>query len=185
MSHSLRGYFLVAGSQLRDPNFFKTAVLMVEHGPEGAMGLVVNRPSSVSVSQALTGHLDMPDNGELVYVGGPVEPSALFVIHNADQMDPSEGPVVPGVFMGSSADIFEEVVTECSPDLKYRVFCGCAGWGPGQLEQELSRCDWLTVKADSEMIFQDNAYEIWDQLVSRCFQKNRLLPFACEHPEWN
>ncbi|MEZ6064414.1 MAG: YqgE/AlgH family protein [Planctomycetaceae bacterium] len=99
---SLKGCFLVAGCRLRDPNFFKTAVLIIEHGVEGAMGLVVNRPSSISVSNALSGTIDLPEHGELVHVGGPVEPNALFILHSAGELDSAEQPVLPGLYVASS-----------------------------------------------------------------------------------
>ena len=185
---SLRGQFLIAGSRLRDPNFFKTAVLIVEHGPDGAMGLVVNRPSSVTVAHALTGHLELPENHELVYVGGPVEPAALFVIHNSEQIDPTESPVVPGVFMGSSAEVFQDILEageNDDEDLRYRVYCGCAGWGPGQLEDELDRGDWFTMSANSGFVFHTDPYAVWDELLRQSYQNRRLLSLECEHPEWN
>jgi putative transcriptional regulator len=188
MSQSLRGHFLVAGCRLRDPNFFKTAVLIVEHGPDGAMGLVINRPLSVTVAQALTGHLDMPKNSDLVYCGGPVEPAALFVVHNSPDLDPDESPVIPGLYMGSSPEVFESIVCDgCSQaqKLEYRVYCGCAGWGPGQLDGELARGDWLTLPADPRYVFHPDPYAVWDDLLARSFRSRRVVPVSCEHPEWN
>lgn len=188
MSESLRGHFLIAGCRLRDPNFFKTAVLIVEHGDDGAMGLVINRPSSVTVAHALTGHLDLPKNKDLVYVGGPVEPAALFVIHDSADLDPDEIAIVPGIYMGSSAQVFEDIVCECDGDkraLHYRVYCGCAGWGPGQLEGELARGDWMILPADSKYVFHPDPYAVWDELLGNSFRANRLLALACDHPEWN
>jgi len=188
MSESLRGRILIAGCQLRDSNFFKTAVLIVEDGPDGAMGLVINRPSSVTIARALTGHLELPENEELVYMGGPVEPAALFVVHNSAELDPDEDAVIPGVYMGSSAEVFEDIVCRAdvpSPSLKYRVYCGCAGWGPGQLEGELERGDWHILPADASFIFHADPYSVWDELLAKTFQSKRILPQCCEHPEWN
>ena len=71
----IKGQFLIAGKQMRDPNFYRSVVLMVEHGESGAMGLVVNRPSNVSGARALSEHFDLPESDQLVYVGGPVEPA--------------------------------------------------------------------------------------------------------------
>jgi len=188
MNESLRGQVLIAGCQLRDQNFFKTAVLIVEDSTDGAMGLVINRPSSVTIARALTGHLDLPENEELLYLGGPVEPTALFVVHNSPTLDPDEDAVVPGVYMGSSAEIFEDILCQCEnsyQELKYRVYCGCAGWGPGQLAEELSRGDWLTLPADPGFVFHENPYLLWDELLTQTYRSKRLLPVHCEHPEWN
>jgi len=188
MSESLRGQILIAGCQLRDVNFFKSAVLIVEDSPDGAMGLVINRPSSITIARALTGHLDLPENEDLVYMGGPVEPAALFVVHNSAELDPEEDAVGPGIYMGSSAEVFEDIVCQCDCQekrLKYRVYCGCAGWGPGQLEDELERGDWLTIPADPSFIFHDNPYLLWDELLAQTFRARRILSVRCDHPEWN
>jgi len=188
MSNSLRGQFLVAGPKMRDPTFFKSAVLIVEHGPDGAMGLIVNQPSDFTVANALKGHINLPENQDLVYCGGPVEPDNLFVVHNSEALDPTEMPVVSGVFMGSSSDVFEDILQaslEDQEELVYRVFAGCSGWGPEQLEGELSRGDWLTISADAELVFHDDPYQIWDNLITKSFEAKRILPIDCDHPEWN
>ncbi len=179
---------MVAGPKMRDPNFFKSAVLIVEHGPDGAMGLIVNQPSPVTVSHALQGHLSLPENQELVYLGGPVEPNNLFVVHNSADLDPTEMPVVGGVFMGSSSDVFEDILQaslEEQDGLVFRVFAGCAGWGPDQLEGELSRGDWFTISADADFIFHEDPYQIWDHLIAKSYEAKRILPIDCDHPEWN
>lgn len=187
MPDSLRGQFLVAGSKLRDPNFFKTAVLLIEHGEDGAMGLVVNRPSSVTVSNALAGHFDLPETGDLVYLGGPVEPAALFILHSAREFDPSEPSVLPGLYVASSASVFSEVVeASCQGSgPHYRVFSGCAGWAPKQLEQELARGDWLVVPGRADLVFHSDPYAVWDHLLMEVYKAKRLLSVECDHPEWN
>lgn len=160
---------------------------MVEHGPDGAMGLVVNRPSSVTVAHALSEHFQLPETDDLVYVGGPVEPSALFILHNAPHLDEGERPVIPGLFVGSSADAFETIVrnaAEGDPDIKFRIFSGCAGWGAGQLEGELCRGDWLQVPACCKALFED-PYELWDRMLTKSRELNPLAPFRSGNPEWN
>jgi putative transcriptional regulator len=188
MSQSLRGHFLIAVPKLRDSNFFKTVVLMVEHGADGAMGLVINRPSSISVASALQGHFEIPDDGELVYTGGPVEPVALFLLHDAPFLDPDERPVIEGLFMGSSAEAFERVLqahADGNQEVHLRVFSGCAGWGPGQLEEELGRGDWLTCPACEEMIYAEDPYDVWDRVYQTSLAAHRLLSLDCPNPELN
>jgi putative transcriptional regulator len=180
---------LVAGQNLRDRNFFKTVVLMVEHGPDGAMGLVINRPSSVTVAHALSEHFKLPETDDLVFVGGPVEPSSLFIVHNSQDLDSEESPVIPGVHVGSSPGVFERVVTssaEGNPDLRFRIFCGCAGWGPLQLEGELARGDWYLAPAACETVFHENPYDLWELILSKLSAANALLPKSRpKKPEWN
>lgn len=188
MSNSLRGKFLIAGAKLRDSNFFKSVVLIVEHGPEGSMGLIINHPSENTVSYALQEHLQLPETQDLVYVGGPVEPTNLFVIHNSEALDPTEMPVVEGVFMGSSSEVFVEILQASLAEkqgLVYRVFAGCSGWGPGQLEEELERGDWFTVDADARFVFHKDPYQVWDELICRSYQTKRFFSIQCDHPEWN
>ena len=188
MSESLQGKFLIAGKALHDPNFFKTVVLIVEHGEDGAMGLVVNRPSSVTVAHALSEHFNLPETDDLVYVGGPVEPAALFVLHNAPQLDDKGTFVVPDVYVGSSAGVFERVVraaVEGAADLHFRIFSGCAGWASDQLESEMARGDWFLHPASAEWIIHEDPYEVWDLLLQKSFEEKRILPHLTQNPEWN
>ena len=188
MTESLRGQFLISAKHLRDPNFFKTVILLLEHNQHGAMGLVVNRPSSVTVSQVLSEHFELPDTGEVVFMGGPVEPGNLFILHNADELDFSESPPLAGVFVGCTKDVFESVVSavaEGDEEARFRVFSGCAGWSPKQLEGEIGRGDWVLQDASPEFVFHKDPYDIWDTLM-RTFQRaHQLVPTASEHPEWN
>jgi putative transcriptional regulator len=188
MGDSLRGQFLIAARHLRDPNFYKSVVLIVEHNDGGAMGVVINRPSGVTLANALKKHFELPDNGELVYVGGPVEQNALFILHNAEDLALAETPILPGLFAGSSPEIFEKIMeraTETDSDLRFRVFFGCAGWAPEQLEGELSRNDWLQVPADAELALSPDPYVLWDELLSLHRQRNPLVPDVQGDPECN
>ena len=184
----IKGQFLIAGKQMRDPNFYRSVVLMVEHGESGSMGLVVNRPSNVSVARALSEHFDLPESDQLVYVGGPVEPAALFVLHSAGEFEAEASDVVPGIFVGSSPDVFERVIEQVvggSDDLEFRVFAGCAGWGPGQLEGELEHGDWHILPAVAPEILPGDPYTLWDELVERIHETNRTIPPTPGNPEWN
>ncbi|MFN0052326.1 MAG: YqgE/AlgH family protein [Planctomycetales bacterium] len=176
MPDSLRGQLLIAGRSLRDPNFFRSVVLIVEHGSEGAMGLIINRPSGITVAQALKQHFDLPETGEMVHVGGPVENNALFILHNAEDLDATEKPVLEGTFLGTSPDTFESVIrraAEQDPNLKFRVYFGCAGWAPQQLEGELGRNDWLVYPAAVEHVFHPEPYAVWEQVLA-AYRKSRL-----------
>lgn len=188
MFDSLRGQFLIAAKKLVDPNFYRSVVLIVEHNDEGAMGLVVNRPSSVSVANALAEHFDLSRTDDLVYIGGPVQPSALFVLHNRSELDPHEVAVVPGLYVGSSADVFESVVHSAvdeESEMQFRIFCGCAGWAPGQLEGEIDRGDWFHVPATAEMLFCEDPYDVWDALRCQVHRSPELMPDLPGRPEWN
>lgn len=188
MSARLRGQCLIAATHLKDPHFFKTVVLIVEHGEHGAMGLVLNRPSTILVSHALSKHFDLPNTGDLVHVGGPVEPAALLVLHNAGELSNEEPAVAPGVYIGSSAEAFEEVVRRIGAQdewLRYRIYSGCAGWAPGQLEGELARGDWFTADPLPDIVYADDPYEIYPRMLQHHFEAHRLLPHPDANPQWN
>jgi putative transcriptional regulator len=152
------------------------------------MGLIVNRPSGVPVCKALAGHFDLPESSYQVFVGGPVEEAALFILHNSREQDSAARSVAPGVYMGSSPQAFESVIRAASEDesaVKFRVMCGCAGWGPGQLEGELRRADWYLLPATAELVFETDPYQLWDDLHRRSQAEHRLLPAMQGNPELN
>jgi putative transcriptional regulator len=189
MTESLRGYFLIAAKQLRDENFYKTAILILENVDTGSMGLIINRPSSIRVSHALAGHFNLPETEDVVFGGGPVEPSALVIIHD-DVNFKDDGPsVLPGLFVGGSPEAFEKVICEAasSGTLKrcFRVLSGYAGWGPGQLESEISRGDWLVYPACREIVFHDDPYSIYDDLLKRFYEENHILSHRVKDPQSN
>lgn len=187
MSDCFQGEFLIAADSLRDQNFYRTVILILEHNHDGAMGLVVNRPSSIAVDAALGGKstlsLDAP-----VFIGGPVETSALFVLHNHLRPGLQDREVVPGLFLSGSDDSLQSVVDAdngSDEHGQFRVYCGYAGWGPEQLEAEISRGDWLSVPADGATVLEEDPYGIWDVCTRRFRRAHRILPHNVRNPEWN
>ena len=132
---SLRGQLLVAAPDLLDPNFRRTVILVGEHGDEGAMGVVLNRPSPLTVDVAVPPLAGLVEGGELVHVGGPVQSQAIVVL--GDFHDPAEAAAL---VVGSVGFLRGEI--ESAEDVgeleRARVFAGYAGWGPGQLEGEIA-----------------------------------------------
>lgn len=188
MAAKYRGQFLISARHLRDPNFYKTVILLVEHGDHGAMGLVINRPSSILVRNALAGQFSLPKGDDLIYVGGPVEPSALFILHDVVELNGDETPILKGLYVGTNAEAFEQVVQRAASEqqnLKYRIFSGCAGWSPGQLEGEIARGDWLIRPACHDAVFHEDPYVVYDLLLQKYHQQHRLFPTDCPDPERN
>ena len=98
-------------------------------------------------------------------MGGPVEPSALFILHNSFELDRKESPLIPGVFVGSSADVFEQIVrssAEGNPDLLFRIYSGCATGPPINSKGKLPG-DWPSHPAEVDAIFGPNPYMVWDE----------------------
>jgi len=178
---SLRGHLLVAGPTLVDPNFRRTVVLVGEHGEEGAMGLVLNRPSETDVDEAVPPLADLEGVDELVYVGGPVQPEAVVVL--GDFTDPEQAGVL---VVGSIGFLPGEVDRDELGELaRARVYAGYAGWGPGQLEQELEEGSWIVEPAQPEDVFTDAPDQLWSEILRRKGGPFRVLALMPEDPRQN
>jgi putative transcriptional regulator len=161
---SLRGKLLVAGPSLLDTNFWRTVVLIVEHTEEGALGLVLNRPSETSVAEAVPQLEELLDPAERLYIGGPVQPSAVIVL--AEFEDATDAALLAfgdvGVLGTGSSD--DEVPAGVRAG---RAFVGHAGWGPGQLDGELERGDWIVDPARREDAFSIEPEGLWSTVLTR------------------
>jgi putative transcriptional regulator len=155
---------LIAGPALLDPNFWRTVVLVVEHSEEGALGLALNRPSETTVGDASSELEELIDPNELVFIGGPVQPSAVIVL--AQFEDPTDAALMAfddvGV-VGSGSSVEELAVGV----RRSRAFVGHAGWGPGQLDAELERDDWILEPARTEDAFSSEPRELWQGVLTR------------------
>ena len=188
MADSLQGHFLVAANHLKDPNFFRSVILMLEDNDESSMGLVINRPSSIAMDAALSELGKKPAGTEPIFAGGPVETSALFILHSCKDLAANDEEIVSGVYVTGSNDSFESLVSEdvtCNNSCCFRIFCGYAGWGEGQLKAEIERGDWRTLPAENEIVFTEDAYMIWEICKQRLRETNRFLPHSAQNPEWN
>jgi putative transcriptional regulator len=161
---SARGQLLIAGPSLLDPNFWRTVVLVIEHSEEGALGLVLNRPSETSVADAVPQLEELLDPAEPLFVGGPVQPSAVIVL--AEFEDPSDAALIAfgdvGVLGTSSSP--EELTVGVRTG---RAFVGHAGWGPGQLDGEVERGDWILEEATLEDAFSADPRQLWTEVLTR------------------
>ena len=164
MVESLTGQLLLASPALLDPNFRRTVVLISVHSAEGAMGVVLNRPSSVTVGEAVPQLQGAVAEQECVYVGGPVQPGSVVFL--AEFLDPSPaGLLVLGRIGFPAPDADIEELTEATA--RARVFAGFAGWGEGQLEAELDHGDWIAHTALPEDVFTTVPAELWSSVLRR------------------
>jgi putative transcriptional regulator len=160
---SARGQLLIAGPGLLDPNFWRTVVLIVEHSDEGALGLVLNRPSETTVGEAVSEVEQLLDLDDPLYVGGPVQPSALIVLAEFDQ--PDEAALIAFDDIGVLPSGAQE-----DPSLSVRrgrAFVGHAGWGPGQLDDEVDRGDWILEPALPDDAFTRTPTDLWSTVLTR------------------
>lgn len=161
---SVRGQLLIAGPPLVDPNFWRTVVLVVEHSEDGALGLVLNRPSETTVGEAVEELGELVGEDELLFIGGPVQPSSVIVL--AEFEDAGEAAVTAfddvGVLgRGSGPEQLSVGVRQA------RAFVGHAGWGPGQLDSELERDDWILEPATLDDAFSSEPLELWSSVLTR------------------
>jgi putative transcriptional regulator len=160
----LAGQLLLASPALRDPNFERTVVLIGMHSDEGAMGVVLNRPSTLTIGEAAPQLEQAVGDTEAVFVGGPVQPSSIVFL--AEFLDPSPaGVMVLGRIGFPAPDADIEELSEATD--RVRVFAGFAGWGEGQLEAEIEQGDWIAQTALPEDVFTDVPEQLWSRVLTR------------------
>lgn len=156
---SLAGHFLVASPLLLDPNFRQAVILILRHSQDGAMGLVINHPTRLTMMEAWKQVSQKPCGIEdFIYQGGPVE-GPLMVLHT--EPTASQLSVGNGVFLLTEAEEIEWLVEQGAGPMRF--FVGYSGWGAGQLEKELAEGSWLIAPVMKTQLF-DNAENLWDSL---------------------
>ncbi len=159
--NNTKGQLLVASPRLLDPNFAHAIVLMVQHGEDGALGLIVNRPLEITVKEALEQVLEGERTVEgPLHEGGPCE-GPLMVVHC--DPDASQIEVTEGIHFTAEKSQIETLVHNRATPIRF--FVGYAGWSPGQLEKELEGGSWLLTEADRVRVF-DAGESLWSRLVA-------------------
>jgi putative transcriptional regulator len=161
---SARGHLLIAGPSLVDPNFWRTVVLIVEHSEDGALGLVLNRPSETTVGEAVPQLRELLDGEDPVYLGGPVGPSSVIVLARFE--DPGDAALLAFENVGVLGTDFS-VDAPATGVREARAFVGHAGWGPGQLDGELERGDWILEPARIDDAFSADPERLWAAVLTR------------------
>ncbi|HSM35235.1 MAG TPA: YqgE/AlgH family protein [Longimicrobiales bacterium] len=160
---SLKGQLLLSGGGLFDPNFRHTVVLIGEHDERGAVGVVLNRPMELTVEEAVPVLADLTPAGEVLFEGGPVEPTQAVLLAEAEDPDLLDVPVV-----GNVGFLTGEVDAEMRSRIgRVRVYVGHAGWAPGQLEAEMEGDSWIIEPAIPEDIFTDDPDSLWRRILER------------------
>ncbi len=159
--------FLIAMPQLGDPNFQRTVVLMIEHSEGGAMGLVINRAAPITLKElAGVQNLTVADTraSEAVFVGGPVDPYRGFVLHDSQKVK-ERHEVVPGLYLSVTVDALTPLLQDASALVHVRFCLGYSGWGPKQIERELSEGAWLFTEAAAKPALEGDPGELWEATV--------------------
>lgn len=152
------GSLLVARHELTDPNFAASVVLVVRHSEQGAMGLILNRATEREISAIIS------DLKGTVYQGGPVSPRQVYALLRNPKKKPDEKAIVEDVYLMSER-------AQLNSAREYRVFQGYAGWGPGQLENEVRLGAWHVVAATADLVFAVDPEKLWLRLIERTEQR--------------
>jgi putative transcriptional regulator len=170
---------LIAMPQLADPNFHRSVVLMVRHGREGSFGLILNRPTEQNVKELLT-PLEISWQGrtaEKAWWGGPVEEGTGWILHEPIEGFASESTaeIAPGIHLSWGPEDLRRLADK--PPRRVRLVLGYAGWGPEQLESELSEGAWVNSDVTPELVFDTPAQDLWKKSVQRIgIEPEALVP---------
>lgn len=182
---NLKNHFLIAMPNMNDPEFDHTVTLVCQQDQEmGAFGITINRPTDITLDE-LFKQLEIPLKNDAIkqttaVVGGPVQPEQGFVIHSADQRWDSTFKVSEHISVTSSRDILEAIAQNEGPK-HFILALGCAGWAPGQLEEELKENTWLTTKADNRILFELPYNKRWKKAADTLGIDIHLISDAVGH----
>ncbi|WP_299563499.1 YqgE/AlgH family protein [uncultured Sulfitobacter sp.] len=165
----LAGQLLIAMPGMTDPRFTRSVIFICAYSDDGAMGLIVNKPVQDKLLRDVIEQLSLDTGPALadapVYFGGPVETDRGFVLHAAEQTSLRASLEVPGAFsVTGTQDILRDIGNGTGPD-KFLFALGYAGWGAGQLEEEIAQNGWLTAPATAELMFGTTDDGKWDAAV--------------------
>lgn len=173
---SLAPALLLSMPQLIDPNFARTVLLLCEHAPEGAFGLIVNRPSEIPAAAAV--RLDPPveqPNDLPLLLGGPVDPERGWILTAAEPEGVESRHVGAGLYVSASPELLRRVLSARPLPRRTQVLAGYAGWGPGQLDAELAESAWLIMPVELDLIFEIPAAASWEMAIRRLGADPHLL----------
>ena len=182
---SLTGQLLVAMPQMQDPRFARSVVYMCAHSEEaGAMGLVVNKTIDGLTLDELCSHLNLEparvNESRAVHFGGPVDPGRGFVLHSADYREEATLEIDGGFRMTATIDILRAISRGAGPRQNLLAL-GYAGWAPGQLDAEIQANGWLSVAADSELVFDDADDSKWQRALKKLGVSPEMLSGEAGH----
>jgi putative transcriptional regulator len=162
-----KGVLLVASPTLDDPNFRQAVVLVLDHGSQGTFGVILNRSTNVLLSEALPDLTVLKGTTYRLFAGGPVEPTRLLLLFRLKEPPSDARSVFDGVYVGGTPAVLERIITQAKPTETFRAFAGVAGWGPGQLKDEMLQGAWAILPPDSIGIFDKDPATLWQDCLSR------------------
>ncbi len=181
-----RGNLLIASPQLQDPNFRRAVVLICDHGEEGSLGLVINRPMKVPLGAVIERLREHPTSGLLVHQGGPVEPGKLLGIRRGANPDEKTEPLCGDLHLLIDLEhTLDRIADGVVDGNDYRFFLGYSGWGKGQLDAELTEEAWIISEATEKLAFEVPTTEVWSASLRELGGRYELLSQMPVDPEVN
>jgi len=162
-----KGRLLVAQRSVNDPRFAETVILLVAYSDQGAMGLIINRPTDVRLASALPKMKELRDRPDHLFVGGPVSPSAMLLLIRSATVPEGAQPVFGDVYVSGKLETLRKALGKSGKTHRLRAYAGYAGWGPGQLDREIARGDWAIGPGDAGTIFDMPSGDMWQKLIYR------------------
>jgi putative transcriptional regulator len=173
---SLAPALLLSMPQMMDPNFHKSVILLCEHAEEGAFGLIVNRPSEVTAAEAVHLEPELTEPNDLpLLIGGPVEPQRGWILTSQQPGDVEHKGVGAGLYLSASPLLLRRALTSRPLPKRTHVLAGYAGWGPGQLDEELHDSSWLIMPVELDLIFEIPSAAVWEMAIRRLGADPHLL----------
>ena len=159
-----RGKFLIASRDRLDPNFAETVVLLVDYDSDGALGVIINRPTQTLISEVLPDVESVTERPDRVWLGGPVAQWQLVMLGRSDAGLDEGRMVMDDLYFSASRSALEELLAE---DGEFRLYAGYAGWSPGQLDEEIDRGGWKVLPGELSMVFDKAPLDLWPELILR------------------
>jgi putative transcriptional regulator len=180
---SLQGQLILDGGKLHGSFFHRSVVLICQHDADGALGLILNRSTENKVGQALVANLPERVKEQPLFIGGPVQPQALSFLHSDEYLP--DANVMTNLNLGHSIDALMDLGESFSATQKLKLFAGYAGWSPGQLDNEMTRLDWLVHPASLALVFHAEPEQLWKKIMKQKDANSRMLADSPDDLSWN
>ncbi|SRR5260221_8559131 len=178
-----KGKILISEPFLNDPNFKRTIILLTEHGDEGSVGFILNKPTEIKLNDALENYAEFDSQ---VYFGGPVQIDTLQFIHKAGDIIEGSVEIVPGLYWGGSFDSLKDKIENgILKPYDFRFFIGYSGWSEGQLMEEIKINSWIVADTKIDDIFSDEPDNLWRDILKGMGKKFAILASFPENPSVN
>jgi putative transcriptional regulator len=162
-----KGKFLVASRELNDPNFAESVILLLDYNENGALGVIINRPTDIALTELLPEVKALQKRKDIVYIGGPIARHMVMLLTQTPKPPQDAQKVFADIYLLSQQSELDRVLQSDGKRTRLRAYVGYAGWAAGQLDMEVARGSWLIVPAEAALIFDKAPAHVWPELIRR------------------